>query len=588
MKHKNYSTLLLPRAVHDLAISSYLGSVIYPSLFFAIVYATGYHVWHPELSKVCLALLTVLSAARLAICYRLKRITPIAWIRWFSALTMLIAFVWSFYWTLVLYLDGLNTTTLLAIVAMVGITSAGVGILSPLRKLSYALLFVMLWPLVVILIQQPGGVGNAYAIMIGCGTIFLIYVITRMNIQYWDMQNNAFLLEEKARDLTEATRAKSEFLARMSHEIRTPMNGIMGMTQLLHSANLGARENKFVETIHQSSEVLLDILNDILDLSKIESGKLELRHADFDIVEMISETVSLLETQAREKGLAIYTQIPTATPREFLGDSGRIRQVLTNLIGNAIKFSENGYITVCLSTEALDEEKTQARIKVIDAGIGVPEDELEHIFEAFVQADSSTTRRFGGTGLGLTVCKQLIEMMDGEIGAENNSGPGSTFWFDIPFDVGHVLPYPDNTSLKPSAASITSELLCDARVLVAEDNIVNQFVIGKILDELGCKATIVSDGFEVVESWQHHHYDIILMDIQMPNRDGIAATNDIRKLESNEQHIPIIAITANALNGDRERCLKAGLDDYLSKPYRMNEFKVMLEQWIGEREKTLI
>ena len=580
----------MPKVVQDMAVTAYSGAILYVVLFIATIYATGYQHRYPVLTGVSLTFMVVLSSARIAISYHVKRFSPKTWVRWFSVLTILITCVWSIYWAIVIHKDGLNSTTLLAIIAMIGIASAGVGILSPLRNLSYALLIIMLWPSGLILIQQPDGVGVTYSVMIACVTIFLASIITRMHAHYWAMHQTAFLLEEKARDLSEATNAKSQFLARMSHEIRTPMNGIVGMTDLLRNANLGPEEMKYTDTIHRSSELLLDILDDILDFTRIESGKMNIKHTQFDIVAIITETVEFLKNQANEKHLTIHIDTLEAPDYELLGDPGRIRQILTNLVGNAIKFTGKGSITVRLKSDSIGENTNQVLIEVIDTGIGVPEDAHAQIFEVFEQVDDSTTRRADGAGLGLAISKQLVEMMHGEIGIKNNSdtGVGSTFWFQIPFDIARASSHAAVLAPDPKLNTLHSELLKGVHILVAEDNPVNQLVIKMMLESLGCKTSLVNDGIEVVTSWKENRYDLILMDIQMPNRGGIAATKIIRALENGEQHIRIIALTANAYDSDRDRCLEAGLDDYLSKPCRINELKHTLEYWVREDRKASI
>ncbi len=360
-----------------------------------------------------------------------------------------------------------------------------------------------------------------------------------------------------------AVRTKSEFLAMMSHEIRTPMNGILGMARLLMEAPLPEEQRDYVRTINTSAEGLLTILNDILDLSKLDSGKLEVEQVPFGLAPLLESVVGLTAPRADEKGLWLRTVVGPGVPGHLSGDPTRLRQILLNLVGNAVKFTERGGVTVAVQRFAGADRRIWLRLSVTDTGIGIPEAVRHGLFSEFYQGDSSVTRRYGGTGLGLAICRKLVSLMGGVIDVDTKLGSGSTFFLDLPFEPAE----PPAEAAAPPPPSLPA--LPSLRLLLAEDNLVNQKVAVALLERFGHRVTVTSDGHEAVRAVaiaRPGHYDAVLMDLQMPGMDGLEATRRIRALNGGRGAVPIIAMTANALKGDDKRCRAAGMDDYVPKP----------------------
>jgi signal transduction histidine kinase/DNA-binding response OmpR family regulator len=496
------------------------------------------------------------------------------WARRFVLGTLAAGIVWGLLGT-VLYPPHGNPYQAVIISAIVATAAVGLFTLSPVFAAYVALAVPVLLPSGLYLLlsnvpdEQVGGV---------ILWLFLFIAVAnarRNHNNVAEMLRLRFRLSLSAEAAEAASRAKSRFLANMSHEIRTPLNGVLGIAQLLLERVANPRDRDDLQTLYLSGQQLLAIINDVLDFSKIEAGKVELASVDFDLRRIVREVVASLEEQARRKGLDLGVEFAADVPRAVRGDPLRLKQVLINLVGNAIKFTASGSVRVAVTrgtaAGALD-------FAVRDTGIGIAAADQERIFESFSQADTSPGRRYGGTGLGLAISRQMVELMGGRLGVESTPGQGSTFRFGVVFATPTRAAEP-----APPAAAVLPPLR--GRVLLVEDIAINRAVSRGMLESMGITVAIAEDGEEAVRKAGQERFDVILMDCHMPGVDGYEATRRIRAAEAAEArgaHVPIIAVTANAIRGDRELCLAAGMDAHLGKPFLRQDLHALLAQWLPQ------
>ena len=548
---------------------------VYPALVAGCALASSFAHEHSAAGAGLVLATGLAGIARLWAARRLLRCAgpvpkPLIWGYRLAALT--VGLSWGLFNALSVYWYGTGWASQLAMVVTVGLTAGATSTLASDLALFRAYMVVMLLPGTLLL----AALGGQQALSSLPLFVFLLFITTtgrQHNKRYWKSIRSEQLLRRQRSELEEANRAKSDFLATMSHEIRTPMNAVMGMTELLMDSPLKPEQREWVRALRGGSETLLAILSDILDLSKIESGNLELENQPFCLLECLQETVALFRMATLEKGLKLNTDWGGLGGEVWVsGDSLRVRQILSNFMSNAIKFTDHGEISIVLRWAG----PNMAELQVADSGSGVPLDKLNRLFQPFSQADASISRRFGGTGLGLAICRQLAKLLGGWIWMLSPSGgagePPSGFAEDLPAQ-GSVFyfrwPLP-RVEAPPDRSVQRAELPKDLRILVAEDNAVNRRVIAAMLEKLGYRPVLVENGEQAVHACRDGTFDVIFMDLQMPILDGLSATRQIRQLELTEQPW-MIALTANAFREDREISASAGLDDFLSKPVRQRD-----------------
>lgn len=399
-----------------------------------------------------------------------------------------------------------------------------------------------------------------YAVGVAIGGALLIILLVR---QVREANKLRSFAERAQTEAETANKSKSQFLAMMSHEIRTPMNGVLGTASLLHDSSLDTEQRKYVDIIRNSGQALLSVLNDILDFSKIEAGKLTMDVTDVNLPSLVEEVAALVRGGANEKNIEISTDIDGGVSRIVRADPVRLRQVLLNLAGNALKFTEQGSVIIRVRSITAAKGTTQLRIEVQDTGIGIPKEQQETLFNEFTQAESSTARRYGGTGLGLAISKRLVHAMGGEIGCRSEPGKGSTFWFEVVVEIGEASA--ENTDV-PNIDEAHLSNFADARLLLVEDDRINELVATRMLNRAGLSIEVARDGATALDMAALGDYDLILMDVQLPDMDGFEVTRQIREADEGRPGVPILAMTANPMDDNRQACLAAGMDGFIAKP----------------------
>jgi len=577
-----------------------IASVIAHLLFYTfVVIVAGNGNNHPISSNYTITIFLLLNIPKLYFIYWSKG--KASEIKSASVLILATAMFWSIIYLLELLAHpDLNHTNILLFVGINGIAYG--GSLSFYKKPKFNYLFVTIivaLPLIFTLFfLEELKIPIAIVFLLG---LFLNLFYVKLHYNNWKsfiseknksenystkIQKSNVELEKALQESNKASKLKGDFIATVSHEVRTPMNGIIGLSSLLYDTELNEEQKDFVRMIKKSADSLLDIINDILDFSKIESGQFEMDHSVFDIAALTNELAVIFGEKVSEKKLDLKVNITQNLDNMVVGDQVRLRQILNNILSNAVKFTHEGYIRLSLNSEPIDISQSIYKFKIEDTGIGIAPDKIDVIFNRFTQGDASTTRKYGGTGLGLAITKEVVELMKGSIAVKSEPGIGTIFYLDIPFQI--------NKKSRLASKSENEEFLMKLRqqvagskVLIVEDNIINQKVTKKMLEKTGCIVDTAVDGMEAIEKVTAEKYDLVFMDIMMPNLSGVEATIKIRTLFKNKDYINIIAMTAHAMKGDRERYIDAGMDDYLSKPFGQEKLYRMLQKWLVAKKEMI-